>query len=219
MNVNEMFVSINGECCHTHQGSLTTFIRFEGCNLKPCSYCDTQYSCNGDKFTKMSPTAIRKELKKLECKNITVTGGEPLIQKGIVSLLNELVYDNSYNVSVETNGSIPLPSVHGSFNFSWVMDFKLPSSGNFEKMCGANISRLTSNDFVKFVVGTQEDFDTAMRMIPLFLKANKPKIVLSPVFKNGKANNKLVMQMINNKYLRYIGAIYSLQIHKIVKVK
>ena len=38
MKVHSIFSSINGEISASHQGSLCTFIRLAGCNLK-CSYC------------------------------------------------------------------------------------------------------------------------------------------------------------------------------------
>src|SRR3712207_7288461 len=41
-------------------------------------------------------------------KNITLTGGEPLLQKDMLELLKEFAKDSNFEIEIETNGSIPL---------------------------------------------------------------------------------------------------------------
>ena len=87
--VAEKFVSINGES--RRAGELAVFIRFVGCNLN-CSYCDTAWAIPGD-----APHEIMSLEKLLEyadtsgVTNVTLTGGEPLLQKGIEDLTAELI--------------------------------------------------------------------------------------------------------------------------------
>lgn len=84
-NVAETFLSINGE--GTKAGQLAFFIRFTGCNLK-CGYCDTAWANQpGAPFTPMSQEALYMALKESGAENVTITGGEPLLQEDIYSLL------------------------------------------------------------------------------------------------------------------------------------
>ena len=86
MKVVEIFNSIDGE--GKRAGELTTFIRLFGCNLN-CSYCDSRYACeNTDEnlpWIDKSIEDILAECERYGTRNITVTGGEPLIHKDIKS--------------------------------------------------------------------------------------------------------------------------------------
>ncbi len=105
-NVAEKFVSINGE--GRSAGQLAVFIRFTGCNLG-CSYCDTTWA-NDLKapFELMDENQIYDYIKSTGITNVTLTGGEPLIQKNIRTLLEKLASDKKIRVEIETNGSIDI---------------------------------------------------------------------------------------------------------------
>ena len=81
MKVVEKFISINGE--GRRAGELAVFIRFKGCNLN-CSYCDTKWAnepaCD---YEELSPDKICEYVSETGIKNVTLTGGEPLLQKDI----------------------------------------------------------------------------------------------------------------------------------------
>ena len=103
MNVNEIFYSIDGEGIRT--GAPAVFIRLTGCNLR-CGYCDTAYAFN--EGSEMSESEIIDAVKQYKCKNVTVTGGEPLLQgRELIKKLCRL----GYNVNVETNGSLPINDI------------------------------------------------------------------------------------------------------------
>ena len=80
----EKFVSINGE--GRRAGELAAFIRFKGCNLQ-CSYCDTSWAnepgCESERLTKEE---ILSWIREAGVKNVTLTGGEPLLRKGMEEL-------------------------------------------------------------------------------------------------------------------------------------
>lgn len=216
VKVHSIFNSINGEVCQPHQGSLTTFVRLFSCNCR-CNYCDSKFSYEGS-FVEMRVRDIVKEVQKLNCKNVTITGGEPLLQKGTISLLGDLLFAD-FNVSVETNGTIFIPSQ--PYDIHWIADYKLPSSGCEAQMKFKNYYNLYNKDFVKFVISDRKDFDRALEVIPKILEANnemeKPKFAFSPAF--GKSpQTTLVEWMLADKYLCKIGAIFSLQIHKVLNV-
>ena len=77
MRVIEKFISINGE--GLKQGELSVFIRFANCNLR-CIYCDTAYSYHSPKYIEESVSEIVDYILSTGVKNVTLTGGEPLLQ-------------------------------------------------------------------------------------------------------------------------------------------
>ena len=80
-NVAETFLSINGE--GTKAGQLAFFIRFTGCNLG-CGYCDTKWaSVPGAPHTPMTAETLYARLMESGAQNVTITGGEPLLQSDI----------------------------------------------------------------------------------------------------------------------------------------
>ena len=106
MKVVEMFASINGEgpCA----GELAFFVRFQGCNLR-CSYCDTMWANAPDcPYTEQSPEDIVAKILQNGIRNVTLTGGEPLLQPEMPALLMLLADHPVLRVEVETNGAVDL---------------------------------------------------------------------------------------------------------------
>lgn len=97
--INEIFYSIQGE--GTWTGMPAIFIRFSGCNLK-CSWCDTDFK----KSKLYSLNDIMDELAEIPCRDVVLTGGEPMLQTD-ERLLSRLVLH--HRVHVETNGTIAIP--------------------------------------------------------------------------------------------------------------
>ena len=121
----EKFISINGE--GSKAGQLAAFIRFQGCNLN-CSYCDSKYANSDDaKYSLMTEEEIINYLNENKIKNVTLTGGEPLLQKNIKSLIFELLKLN-YNVEIETNGSVNIKPFISDLRPIFTLDYKTPSS-------------------------------------------------------------------------------------------
>ena len=88
-------------------------------------------------------------------RNVTLTGGEPLLQPGIDELITALGA-LGYRVEIETNGSVSLqPFASLSFRPCFTMDYKLPGSGMEQTMLPENFSLLRSRDAVKFVAGSR----------------------------------------------------------------
>lgn len=207
----EKFVSVNGEgrLC----GQLAVFIRFAGCNLN-CSYCDTNWANEKNvSYELMSSEDIYEYIKSTEVRNITLTGGEPLLQEGILELLKNLSKDTELSVEIETNGSILLNKFSGIENPpSFTMDYKLPSSNMEDKMSLDNFKYLTKRDTIKFVCGSIEDLQKTKDIIDKYKLINKTSLYISPVF--GKIDmDKIVEFMINNKMNR---VNLQIQLHKII---
>lgn len=179
MQVVEKFVSINGE--GKRAGELAVFIRFKGCNLS-CSYCDTTWANEKDcPYEELSPKDLFKYIKSTNVRNVTLTGGEPLLQKDIKELIDLISEDSFLRVEIETNGSIDL-SKYLSDRVTFTMDYKLTSSGYEDKMFLGNFDYLKKKDTVKFVAGSTLDLNKALEIIRRYDLANKCHIYFSPIF-------------------------------------
>lgn len=207
----EKFVSINGEgrLC----GQLAIFIRFAGCNLN-CSYCDTTWANEKNvSYDLMSSQDIYEYIKSTKVKNITLTGGEPLLQHGILELLELLSKDNELHVEIETNGSVLLDKFCNIENPpSFTMDYKLPSSNMEDKMDVANFEHLTKKDTVKFVCGSLDDLKKSKYIIDKYNLIGTVSVYLSPVF--GKINISDMVEFMKDTNMNDVNL--QIQIHKII---
>ena len=105
LTVVERFVSINGEGAHA--GEPAAFIRFKGCNLS-CSYCDTKWANKNDALSsECTADSLVRWAADQPVNNVTLTGGEPLLQDDIEELIEKLL-GLGLRVEIETNGSLPL---------------------------------------------------------------------------------------------------------------
>lgn len=205
----EKFISINGE--GSKAGQLAAFIRFQGCNLN-CSYCDSKYANSDDaKYSLMSKEEIINYLNKNKIKNVTLTGGEPLLQKNIKSLIFELLKLN-YNVEIETNGSVNIKPFISDLRPNFTLDYKTPSSLMENYMNEKNYNYLTKNDVIKFVVGDQKDLITAKNIIDKYDLINKAQVYFSPIY--GQIDPKEIVAFMIENQLN--GVNFQLQLHKYI---
>lgn len=207
----EKFISINGE--GTRCGQLSVFIRFAGCNLN-CSFCDTTWANEPDvPCENLSAQQIYEYIRSTKVTNITLTGGEPLLVPGILTLLEKLAKDESLYVEIETNGSVNLEPFSHLFNGPhFTMDYKLPGSKMETFMDLSNFSYLTKNDTVKFVVGDRNDLEVAKRIIDNYQLLDRCSIYFSPVF--GKIDPQDIVNFMIEQRLNKVNL--QLQLHKII---
>lgn len=177
----ETFISINGE--GQRAGELAVFIRFAGCNLN-CSYCDTVWANQRNTvFQSMSGAAITEYIKGSGVTNVTLTGGEPLMQPGMDVLLECIGKLPGIRVEIETNGSVNIePFTRLSFRPVFTLDYKLPGSGMESQMRVDNYQYLEPKDTVKFVVSNQQDMERARQIIVQHKLQGRCGIYFSPVF-------------------------------------
>src|SRR6267142_932386 len=105
LTINEIFYSIQGES--TFAGQPCIFVRLTGCDLR-CTYCDTEYAFYEGK--RRSLDAIVEEVGKHPCRLVEITGGEPLLQKRVHTLMHRLC-DEGYTVLIETSGAHDIASI------------------------------------------------------------------------------------------------------------
>lgn len=205
--INEIFGSIDGEGLRT--GELATFIRLTGCNLR-CRYCDTTYAFNEGKL--LTIEEIINKVSEIGYKNITITGGEPLINLHVYDLIDELI-KRDYRINIETNGAIDIDKLINK-DVLITMDYKTKSSGMNNKMLRDNLSKLRNNDVLKIVCNS-DDFNDIKEL----LRSNdiKSYIYLSPIFNEIEPSclvdflKELHKEGINTNKIRV-----QVQLHKII---
>lgn len=162
LRVNEIFYSIQGE--GTRAGEPCIFVRMTGCGLR-CSYCDTEYAFYEGEDKPIDD--ILESVSQYQCKLIELTGGEPLEQEGVYTLIEKLLA-KGYDVMIETGGHIDISRVDK--RVKRIVDLKTPSSGMMKRNRYENIQELTPHDEVKFVIGSREDYEWAKTILPLLKK-------------------------------------------------
>ncbi len=202
MKVNEIFYSIQGE--GKLVGIPSIFLRLTGCNLR-CSFCDTKYAyLQGEEMT---IPAILDKIKKFTCTNICITGGEPLLQKDTVKLIEALLQKN-YKICLETNGSISIKKLVEKKSLVISLDIKCPSSGSHEQMNIKNISYLSEKDQLKFIINNKKDYNYAKE---IFKRYNPScNVFFQSVW--GTNPKKLASWILNDR----LPVRLALQLHKII---
>lgn len=207
----EKFVSINGE--GQRAGQLAVFIRFKGCNLN-CGYCDTKWANESSAPSEsMNEDEVYDYIKSTGVKNITLTGGEPLLRDNIGVLLERLGKDDTLNVEIETNGSVliePFASIVKRPSFT--LDYKLGGSGMERFMKTENYNYLQKCDTVKFVVSSVDDLERAAEIIKEYELSQKCGVYLSAVF--GKIEPAEIVSFMIDKKLNDVNL--QLQMHKFI---
>lgn len=220
--IGEIFRSIDGEVNEFYQGRITTFVRFSGCNCF-CKYCDAKHFQAISNGKQMHYKDVAKQIIELGGDNLTITGGEPLMQaKGLKKLLKELAKEKVFNVAIETNGSITIPDgeLDQRHNYSYVVDYKL-TPGEDSHMLKKNWNKLTCLDFVKMVV----DEDLLEKAIEIYHEIREVNtnvnIAFSPMFnKNGSMGKLTVEKLVDRLEANGIyDAIINIQMHKQVNMK
>jgi 7-carboxy-7-deazaguanine synthase len=174
LRINEIFYSIQGES--SRAGERCTFVRLTGCGLR-CTYCDTEYAFYEGRDRSVDD--VLSEVESFGCTLVELTGGEPLEQEAIYQLIDELL-SRGYEVMMETGGHMDIGRVDR--RVKRIMDLKTPSSGMDRRNLMTNIAHLTTNDEVKFVIGSREDYEFARRAIEEHrLGERAGTILVSPV--------------------------------------
>ena len=185
----EIFYSIQGEGKNLGQPSI--FVRTSLCNLH-CVWCDTDYTWNwkntrfvhnndqlpayqkfdmDEVIANMEVEAVAQKVRSFSCKNIVLTGGEPLLQQEeLVELMNQLGPD--YWFEVETNGTIvPEPSFDQRVN-QYNVSPKLENSGNprklREKAPAYTFFANSEKAHFKYVLASDEDLEEVLELLEAY---------------------------------------------------
>ncbi|MDR3238459.1 MAG: 7-carboxy-7-deazaguanine synthase QueE [Spirochaetia bacterium] len=202
MKVTEIFRSIEGET--STAGFPAVFVRFTGCNLS-CPYCDSKHALTGG--NEMTVPDIMLAVQRLgKVHHITLTGGEPLMQKDITRL-TEFLCAGGNNLQIETNGTLPINGLHKAARI--ILDVKTPSSGG--SFLKDNLKYLKPGDELKFVIGSVDDYSFARE----FIEDNKPEVTVN-FSSNGELSHKELAELILNDSL---DVRLNVQIHKLIGIQ
>ncbi len=181
LRINEIFFSIQGES--SRMGLPCVFVRLAGCHLR-CAYCDTAYAFH--EGGGMAVDAIIERVRAYPCDLVEITGGEPLLQRGVFGLMRRLC-DLGRTVLVETSGACDIDGGGGAEGCDprviRIMDLKTPGSGESDRNDWSNIARLRPHDEVKFVICDRRDYEWARAMIEEHgLTERVASVLMSAVF-------------------------------------
>jgi len=213
--IKEIFTSIQGEGLYI--GQKHVFVRFSRCNLN-CKFCDTDFKSNLKEY---SVDELYNYLKDIDCKVISLTGGEPLIE---VDFLEEFLkkYYKKLNkkIYLETNGTL-YKELGKIIDYVDIVaaDIKLKSATN-------QPNRFLDNDkflkiasqkeaFIKVVFNSKITEDEIKDTIKIAKKYNL-EVILQPEMPI--KNNNLV-EVFNIFYSKYKKIRLIPQVHKFLNIE
>jgi 7-carboxy-7-deazaguanine synthase len=181
-------------------------VRTTGCNLR-CVWCDTPQAFYGG--TRMRRSDVLDRALGFGTPLVELTGGEPLLQPGVLPLMSELC-DAGRTVLVETSGEADVsrvdPRVHK------VMDLKCPASGESHRNRWGNLLHIGPGDEIKFVLADRTDYEWMRTTIrERALRERTPNLLASTVF-GRLAPRELVAWVLED----HLPVRVQLQMHKYV---
>lgn len=200
----EIFKSLQGEGFNT--GRPVVFLRMGGCNLA-CPWCDTDYN----DYTMVSISSIVAQVEEFNIKSLLITGGEPLVIKGLKTLVERFKL-LGYWIGVETNGvSVVEQGILNLFDYIAVSP----------KACYAalyyNGSAVTEADEVRIVA--EDNVLEFCHMISTLIKADH--YYISPCERDGIMCVEQCIRVLGelNQSGGDIDWLLSMQTHKLCGIK
>jgi organic radical activating enzyme len=225
--ISEIFQSIQGEGKYT--GVRQVFVRFFGCHMH-CAWCDTLQSI-GDTTCRYEDYSLEELLQVIQplhlgCHSVSLTGGEPLLQKDFLQALLPHLKKAEAAVYLETNGILykELEALIQDVDII-AMDFKLPSSTRCrsywqEHEAFLRIAR-EKDVFIKAVVSSETVAEDIRLSVDLAARIDKDIFfILQPNYfdrHNGVMQKCQDYQDYCLKYLRHVSIVP--QMHKVWKVR
>lgn len=203
VRMSEVYASVQGES--THVGKPCVFVRLNGCNLR-CTWCDSTFTFTGGAWRDIDDVVA--EAHAFGIRTVEVTGGEPLVQKGAIPLLQRLL-GLGHEVLLETSGSRSIADVPDGVHI--ILDLKPPGSGEDRANLWSNVPLLRSKDEVKFVIASREDYVWSREVVRTHDLRSRCEVLFSPVF--GAIDPKDLVDWIVADRL---DVRFQLQIHKVI---
>jgi 7-carboxy-7-deazaguanine synthase len=176
-----------------------------GCNLR-CSYCDTVYAY--EEGTELTEDEIMGKVHAIGLKTVEITGGEPLLQSGVIPLTKRLL-DYGFRVLMETNGSQDIRQVDRRAVL--IPDVKTPGSGMANTFLMSNLDHLSPVDELKFVITGREDYEWSRNFAKEHSLRGRCTLLFSPAF--GMLNPRDLSRWILEERL---DVRLNLQLHKYI---
>lgn len=214
MKIIEIFKTIQGEGVLV--GTVSVMVRLWGCNLK-CKWCDEKFSLKPGTGYEISISDLLKKINSYDCKNVIITGGEPLIYPDIVELTNELK-KRDYHITIETNATIKRKIKCDLISMSPKLSHSVPNNiGDARKYdkIRMNIDAIkyyikNHNYQIKFVIMYKKDLDEVEKVLLQIGDYNRSKILIMPLASSRRQLfniQKEVVKMCIEKNLRYCNRL------------
>jgi 7-carboxy-7-deazaguanine synthase len=152
------------------------FVRLAGCNLR-CRWCDSTYTFTGG--THRDLEEVLEEVHALGIQMVEVTGGEPLVHRQAIPLMQGLL-DRGHRVLLETSGSRDISAVPEGVHI--ILDLKPPDSGEERANLWSNIPLLKAKDEVKFVIASRRDYEWSREKVREFQLDQRCAVLFSAAF-------------------------------------
>lgn len=187
VRISEIYPSTQGE--GQFAGTPSMFIRTTGCNLR-CWFCDTPFTSWEPEGGDLSVEQILDAVRPRDTEHVVITGGEPMLQLGLVELTKEL-HSNSRFITIETAGTLVRPVVADLMSISPKMSNSTPTAERSaewsvkheeNRHCPDVIRSLVSEyrcQF-KFVIDQPSDVDEVSRYLDDFPKIDVATVWLMP---------------------------------------
>ena len=202
--IHEIYASIQGES--TFAGLPCTFVRTTGCNLR-CVWCDTPQAFYGG--TRLTRAEVLSRALATGTQLVELTGGEPLLQPGVLPLMRELC-DAGRTVLVETSGEADGSGVDARVHK--IVDVKAPGSGESHRNRWSNLEHVTARDELKFVLTDRRDYEFMRDLIQARALASRtPNLLASTVF-GSLSPRQLVAWVVEDR----LPVRVQLQMHKYI---
>lgn len=234
LRVLSIFLSVDGEISHPSGGPglPSIFIRLGGCAVH-CKWCDTGYSWPFNRGIDLTPKQIVSICSRLAGKGlesgfvkVTITGGEPLHQRGEAfdELVNLILDIGNTTVSIETAGTHNVRPYHTwsrkvSGRLSVISDYKMRSAHTLMPTHNSVLLLKDPQHAVKFVVGSQDEMRHALMVCAVMRnKGSHSRLVLSPV--HGALGPiqvfNYLQEYLGGKYMSEWGVGINMQTHKYI---
>lgn len=225
--ITEVFHSIQGEGKYT--GREQVFVRFFGCNMR-CAWCDTPNAI-GDTAGHCQEYGLEELLAEVRdlwpgCHSVSLTGGEPLVQKDFIKGLLPSLEKEGMKSYLETNGVLDQCLAEIIVGVDIIaMDLKLPSSTKCRPYWEEHAAFLKvarqKEVFIKAVVSSDTDKEDIARSVELVAGVDPGiPLILQPNYferKNGALDRCLDYQDYCRQYLTDVKVMS--QMHKVWKIR
>ena len=179
-----------------YPNKLCAIIWTTGCNLK-CPYC-----YNKELFSKNIKLIEEEEVIKF-LKNrigkldaLSISGGEPLLQKNIVNFLKK-IKELNYEIKIDTNGTFPkeLKNIIDKNLIDYIsMDIKAPKK-KYNVLCGKKVNINNIQKSIDIIFNSSIEYEFKTTIIPNLLDKND----LINIAKWIKGADKFYLQQFKNE--------------------
>jgi 7-carboxy-7-deazaguanine synthase len=158
IKVCEIFKSIQGE--GRLEGVPSVLVRLFGCNLN-CGWCDAKYRFPLEKSFEITDSDLIDRLFSYNCKNIVITGGEPMINPQISEIV-DLLKGSGFHITIETNATVIKKVDCDLISMSPKLSHSIPHNSSSQKIIEQHNKARINLEAIRFFI---RDFDYQIKFV------------------------------------------------------